>query len=68
MRSESYLAIFGHLYLSVETWMYPNLVINMKELWDDSRLFFYWRFLKHLPLLWGRVPVLPLTEGDKGEM
>lgn len=43
----------GILYMSIETWMHPNLVTSLKELWDDFKLFFYWKFLKYTPLLWG---------------
>ncbi|MFQ6124466.1 MAG: class I SAM-dependent methyltransferase [Candidatus Heimdallarchaeota archaeon] len=43
----------GLLFMSVETWMHPSLVTSLKELWNDFKLFFYWKFLKYTPLLWG---------------
>jgi len=43
----------GILYMSVETWMYPDLWASLKELWSDFKLFFYWKFIKRKPLLWG---------------
>lgn len=43
----------GVLYMSVETWVYPDLWTSLKELWSDFKLFFYWKFIKRKPLLWG---------------
>ena len=43
----------GILYTSVETWMYPSFWRSVKELWGDFKLYFYWKFIKRKPLLWG---------------
>lgn len=43
----------GILYMSVETWMHPSLWASLKELFGDFKLFCYWKFWKHKPLLWG---------------
>jgi SAM-dependent methyltransferase len=43
----------GILYMSVETWMYPSIWASFKELWGDFKLYFYWKFIKRKPLLWG---------------
>lgn len=43
----------GILYMSVETWMYPSIATSLKELWGDFKLYFYWKFIKRKPLLWG---------------
>jgi len=43
----------GILYMSVETWMHPNLWASLKELVNDLQAFCYWKFLKRKPLLWG---------------
>ena len=43
----------GVLYMSVETWMYPEFINSLKELLRDVKLFFCWRFIRNKPLLWG---------------
>jgi SAM-dependent methyltransferase len=43
----------GILYMSVETWMTPSVWGSLKELWGDFKLYFYWKFIKRRPLLWG---------------
>jgi SAM-dependent methyltransferase len=43
----------GILYMSVETWMHPSVLASLKELWGDFKLYFYWKFIKRKPLLWG---------------
>ena len=43
----------GTLYVSVETWQYPNVIASLKQFWRDFRLFCYWKFIKRKPLLWG---------------
>ncbi|MEM2175435.1 MAG: class I SAM-dependent methyltransferase [Candidatus Micrarchaeia archaeon] len=43
----------GILYMSIETWMQPKLLISLKELLGDLLLFYYWKFTKKKPLLWG---------------
>jgi len=53
----------GLLYMSVESWMYPNPWISLKELWSDFRLFCYWRFLRGKPLRWGEF-LYRLPPGD----
>jgi len=41
------------LYMSVETWMDCSIWKSLKELCGDFKLFFYWKFIKRQPLLWG---------------
>jgi len=43
----------GILYMSVETWMTTSFWGSLKELLGDFRLYFYWKFIKGKPLLWG---------------
>lgn len=43
----------GILYISAETWMYPSILASLKELLSDFKLYFYWKFIKRKPLLWG---------------
>jgi ubiquinone/menaquinone biosynthesis C-methylase UbiE len=43
----------GILYMSVETWMNPSPWSSFIEFLGDFRLFFYWKFIKRKPLLWG---------------
>jgi SAM-dependent methyltransferase len=59
-RRESILASIRHvlkskgiLYTSVETWMASSIWSSLKELWGDFKLYFYWKFIKRRPLLWG---------------
>lgn len=59
-RRESILALLkralkpkGILYMNAETWMYPSILASFKELWSDFKLYFYWKFIKRKPLLWG---------------
>ena len=50
--------------MSVETWMYPSILRSIKELWGDFKLYFYWKFVKRKPLLWGELFYrLTLTTG-----
>jgi len=43
----------GIFYMSAETWMNQSLWSSLKDLWSDFKLFFYWKFVKRKPLLWG---------------
>lgn len=43
----------GIFYASVETWMAPSIFASLKEIWNDFKLYFYWKFVKRRPLLWG---------------
>ena len=43
----------GILYMSVETWQDSNIIVSLKRLWTDFKLFCYWKFIKRKPLLWG---------------
>lgn len=40
------------LYMSVETWMYSNLVDTLREFLWDLKLFLYWKFIRRKPLIW----------------
>ena len=43
----------GTLYMSVETWMYPNLLDTLRRFLGDLELFLYWKFIRRKPLIWG---------------
>jgi ubiquinone/menaquinone biosynthesis C-methylase UbiE len=43
----------GVLFMSVETWMNPNILNSLRELLSDFKLFCYWKILKRKPLVWG---------------
>jgi SAM-dependent methyltransferase len=43
----------GILYMSVETWLAPGMWASLRGLWQDVRLFLYWRVVKGEPLRWG---------------
>lgn len=52
-RLKGVLKAEGELYMSVESWMYASVWQSLKEFLGDFRLYFYWRFVKGKPLLWG---------------
>jgi len=57
----------GIVYVSVETWQYPSLWATIKELIGDISLFFYWKFIKRKPLIWGEyLYYLPPTVEYRG--
>jgi len=59
-RRENFLRILqrilkskGFLYISAETWMHPSLKKSLRRFLKDLELFFYWRYLKRKPVLYG---------------
>jgi len=53
----------GVLYISVETWLHPNIWISLKNLYRNFKFFAYWKFVKKKPLLWGEF-LYPIGFGD----
>ncbi len=43
----------GILYMSAETWARPRRWDSLKALWQEARLYCYWKYLRGQPLLWG---------------
>ena len=56
----------GVLYMSVETWMYPSLWKSLRGLLGDFKLYFYWKFIKRKPLMWGEFLYYLTGEGGGG--